>query len=502
MSDTYSMEKPLTGSNRFWTGIFGRRPLSIRKEFLWFLGPNFASLETHEKTFPGYDLASIHRALSSFADELCFGHRELGACQADSIHGLFALLEQPWFRNSIPQPLTFQRVPIDVEEETSLANNLLSFAIMKPEAGRFPNRRRKSASVIEPQQTTTDDAAAPERIAILLAMSSAGGEYWDNLDGRNAMPQAVIKISIACRSKSVADRFFDEIEDRRKRLSIYRGKVIDPVVSGGGIHSIGFRPIQRVNEDHLILPEDVKTLIKSSILGFYKHREKLEELGIEMKRGILFHSPPGTGKTSISLYLAGLLPNFTICFVSGERLLYPREICRMARYLQPSMVVFEDIDLVAQDRNATGLATVLGELMNQIDGCEVTDLVLFIMNTNSLERLEHAVRNRPGRVDQIIAIPLPDESHRERLIRYFATPLFLDVPDMKTLLRATDGATPAMLKEIVKRAAVNALGEQDKREKSEKLHVTEADLLLATEQVRALRDPEPIPGMLGFREPR
>ena len=51
----------------------------------------------------------------------------------------------------------------------------------------------------------------------------------------------------------------------------------------------------------------------------------------------------------------------------------------MARYLQPSMVVFEDIDLIAQERDANGLATVLGELMNQIDDCDPTDQVLFVI---------------------------------------------------------------------------------------------------------------------------
>src|SRR5262249_38598199 len=155
-------------------------------------------------------------------------------------------------------------------------------------------------------------------------------------------------------------------------------------------------------------------LLRHAVVGFYAHKTVLEELGIDLKRGILLHGPPGTGKTSISLFLAGRLPSFTVCFVSGEQLLYPREICRMARYLQPAMVVFEDIDLIAQSRDANGLATVLGELMNQIDGCEPADQVLFVMNTNSLERLEGAVRNRPGRVDQIIEIGLPDREARRR----------------------------------------------------------------------------------------
>src|SRR5205085_1204568 len=226
----------------------------------------------------------------------------------------------------------------------------------------------------------------------------------------------------------------------------------------GGIRSIGFRAIKHVDESSLILPAEVKQLIRSAIVGFYDHADALRAMGVEMKRGVLFHSLPGTGKTSVSLYLAGLLPKFTVCFVSGQRLLYPREICRMARYLQPAMVVFEDIDLIAEQRDSNGLATVLGELMNQIDGCEPDEQVLFVMNTNSLERLEAAVRNRPGRVDQLIQIPLPDAAARRQLLNHFARGVKLPADgELEPVLAATDGTTPATLKEIVKRATVAAV---------------------------------------------
>lgn len=478
MGEPLLPDPPRSWWSRVKQSLFGIEPapLSIHQMFAWYLGPNYdRNVETHEKSFPGYDLPSLHRAVESFFEESCLDHREVGACQGITMRILFDLLKQPWYANARPMAATYHRTPVDVAAEHSFPTNTLSLAVMETDA-------------------------KPERIAVLIAMSSSEPEYYDNIDGRHAIPQQQVMLSVACRDRDVADNFFAEIEERRKRLSIYRGKVIDPVLTPGGVRSIGFRPIPRVTEENLLLPEKVKELIHSSIIRFYRHRDKLEALGIEMKRGILFHSPPGTGKTSISLYLAGLLPNFTICFVSGERLLYPREVCRLARYLQPSMVVFEDIDLVAEERNATGLATVLGELMNQIDGCEVTDQVLFIMNTNSLERLEHAVRNRPGRVDQIIAVPLPDEDHREQLIRHFGKPVELQISDMQPLLDATDGATPAMLKEIVKRAAVAALDHAT--DEKETLTVTEADLLLATEQVRALRDPERdvTQTRFGFRE--
>jgi hypothetical protein len=392
-------------------------------------------------------------------------------------------------------------VPIDVDEEASFPTNILHFAVMRPEAGATLIKRKAPPRGAAPSSNSHPETPEPEKFAVLLSVMMFGPDAWNGLGVRVAMSEQAVGLSIACRSREVADRFFAEIEDRRKKLSVYRGKVIDPEVNQRGIHTLGFRAIHKVREEDLVLTERVKTLIHSSILGFYAHRDVLEGLGIEMKRGILFHSPPGTGKTSISLYLAALLPNFTVCFVSGERLLYPREVCRMARYLQPSMIVFEDIDLVAEQRNATGLATVLGELMNQIDGCEPTDQVLFIMNTNSLERLEHAVKNRPGRVDQIIQIPLPDRDQRLQLIHHFARNVRLaSVDEMQRVLEATSGTTPAMLKEIVKRAVVQAVERNGGQQTDGSLELSDDDLLTASEQVRELRDPEAIPGALGFRE--
>jgi ATP-dependent 26S proteasome regulatory subunit len=158
----------------------------------------------------------------------------------------------------------------------------------------------------------------------------------------------------------------------------------------------------------------------------------------------------------------------------------------MARYLQPAMLVFEDIDLIAQERDHNGLATILGELMNQIDECEPDEQVLFIMNTNSLERLENAVRNRPGRVDQIVDVPLPDPAARARLLRLFAKSFAPDEAALTKVATATEGATPATLKEVVKRAAVMSLRRRHPDGASTTtptIQITAEDLLLAYEQV-------------------
>jgi hypothetical protein len=454
---------------------FGKNK-SFQERFRRFFGRHYDQLQTHDKKFPGYDLASLHRAIESYQKECCATVMEIGGCIQPTLRDLFDILKSNKANLSRPHTARHLRIPVDLGEEASFASNMMWFATI----------------------TSGVDAATENcKIAMLLSTTTVGIEHADDFEGSRSTQQ-LLMLSIACSSRAIADRFFSEIDRRRRELSIYRGKVIDPDVSAGGIHSIGFRSIKRVDADSLVLPEEVTQLIRSAIVGFYDHVQTLRAVGVEMKRGVLFHSPPGTGKTSISLYLAGLLPNFTVCFVSGQRLLYPREICRMARYLQPAMIVFEDIDLVAEERDSNGLATVLGELMNQIDGCEPDEQVLFVMNTNSLERLESAVRNRPGRVDQIIAIPLPDVDARRRLIRQFAAAVKLSPEsDLQKVLRATDGLTPATLKEVVKRATVSAIERTGGNGQTD-IELTQQDLLLATAQVQAMRQPGPASSKMGF----
>jgi AAA+ superfamily predicted ATPase len=430
------------------------------------LGKDYQKLEVHEKTFPNFDVASVRRALDSFLED-CARVEEVGATPETHLRNLFSLVQMsPQLK---PVAHSFERVPIDVGEEASFAMNTLWIAM-------------------------TEEG---DRIAILMAIGVMHGGYYD-FDATHAPPMQ-ITVTIACRSRAIADHFYEVIERRRRELSIYRGKIIDPVVDGGGIRSIRFRAIKDVADESLVLSGQVRELVDTSIIRFYENSEILDALGIEKKRGILLHGLPGTGKTSLCASLAKRLERFTICFVSGEQLLYPRELCRMARYLQPTMIVFEDIDLIAEQRDTNGLATILGELMNQIDGCEVHEEVLFVMNTNSLNRLESAVKNRPGRVDQIIELPLPDADQRRRLIEMFAAKVKLEVADWDKVESATRGATPAMVKEIVKRAIVCAIGDRPPVNGA-RVVIDQGGLLLAAEQVRLLRDKGQLgkAGAIGF----
>lgn len=459
---------------------FRERRKSLHRQLRRFLGKDYAQLQTHEKYFPSYDLPSLVLALEAFRHERCEVVRLLGGSFFPAIGDVYTMLRAPGGLSHKLQPQTFERMPVGPDEEASFPTSLLFLCQLRPEP-------------------TESVAPPPARLAVMLGRRAMHSPSLGDL-GEHMQPLSQTLLSVACSDKQTADGFFGAIEERRARLCVFRGKTIDPVITSAGIEKIGFQKLKEVGDDTLVLPQAVEAQIEQSITGFYRHTHRLRRLGVEMKRCVLLHGPPGTGKTSIGLYLARRLPNFTVCFVSGRQLLFPRDVCRMARYLQPALVVFEDIDLVAEHRDANSLSTVLGELMNQFDGCEPDEQVLFLMNTNSLERLENALRNRPGRVDQIIALPLPDSALRRRLIERFSRGVLLEITDWTAVLDATRGATPATLKEVVKRAVVLSLN--DTGHVSDEVRIRTRDLLMATAQVFTDRNAPESRSQIGFgRDP-
>ena len=91
----------------------------------------------------------------------------------------------------------------------------------------------------------------------------------------------------------------------------------------------------------------------------------------------------------------------------------------LARLLQPSMVVIEDVDLIARDRTTMGSPceeAMLNKLLNEMDGLRPDADILFVLTTNRPGALEAALASRPGRVDQAIEFPLPDEEGRTKLV--------------------------------------------------------------------------------------
>lgn len=254
-------------------------------------------------------------------------------------------------------------------------------------------------------------------------------------------------------------RIFDALETKLSRNSCYRGRVLSLEASyewSGRAARIRVHELEPVPRDAVILPEATLEAVERNVLRFAEQRSALRALGLSGQKGLLFHGAPGTGKTHCIRYLAGRLPDHTTLLVTAEGMGALPEYMALARLLQPALVVIEDADLIARERTERDSAcdeVMLNRLLNELDGLRERADIFFILTTNRPDTLEPALASRPGRIDQAIEFPLPDTSLRRRLIGLYAGHLAVPAGVADDLAARTDRATPAFIKELLRRIA-------------------------------------------------
>jgi ATP-dependent 26S proteasome regulatory subunit len=136
-------------------------------------------------------------------------------------------------------------------------------------------------------------------------------------------------------------------------------------------------------------------------------------------------------------------------------------VSQMARQLAPSMVVLEDVDLIAEERGqpSTRTGPLLFELLNEMDGLGDDCDIIFVLTTNRPDILEPALAARPGRIDLAVELPLPGPEGRRRLLELYARGLDATGVDWEPFVERTEGVTPAYIKELLRKAALHAAEE-------------------------------------------
>ncbi len=231
--------------------------------------------------------------------------------------------------------------------------------------------------------------------------------------------------------------------------------------AGGAIrvHRLG-----EVAAESLVLPAMTRQLIERNVLTFAEQRPRLRALGQSTKKGILLYGPPGNGKTHTIRYLASHLRGHTTLIITAEQAGLLSEYFTLARLLQPSMLVIEDVDLVARNReqmNSPCEEVLLNRILNEMDGLAEDADLFFVLTTNRPEQIEPALAARPGRIDQAIEIPLPDADGREKLVRLYAAGLALSGDLIAEAVKRTVGVSAAFIKELMRRTAQAVISRGD-----------------------------------------
>lgn len=290
-------------------------------------------------------------------------------------------------------------------------------------------------------------------------------------------------LEVMASTREAAEHVVEAVTSLMRDRNVYRGRVLELGTRhfhGDESAPLTVHSLPRIARDRIVLPDGVLERIERHAFAIADHAARLKASGRHLRRGLLLYGPPGTGKTLTAMYLAGRMPDRTTVMLTGRALEAVRPSIDLATALQPSMVVLEDVDLVAMDRSFEPTNAVLFELLNGMDGLDDDHDVLFVLSTNRPDLLEPALASRPGRVDEAVELPLPDAEGRRRLIGLYGEGLGLELADDDPLIGSLEGVSPAFVRELLRRAALSAAQERPDGE----LVVTAEHLRTAAAELR------------------
>jgi len=175
--------------------------------------------------------------------------------------------------------------------------------------------------------------------------------------------------------------------------------------------------------------EETKKDLQEMILYPIEHPDKFAKFGMSPSKGVLFYGPPGCGKTLLAKAVANECSSNFVS-VKGPELLTMwfgesegnvREVFDKARNAAPCVLFFDELDSIGMARGGGGGGgsgigdTVLNQMLTEMDGAGVKKDLFFIGATNRPDMLDEALI-RPGRLDQLIYIPLPDVPARKGIL--------------------------------------------------------------------------------------
>jgi transitional endoplasmic reticulum ATPase len=213
--------------------------------------------------------------------------------------------------------------------------------------------------------------------------------------------------------------------------------------------------------------DDVKERLREAVEWPLSYGPLFDAAATDPPAGVLLYGPPGTGKTLLARAIAG---ESGVNFISvagpeildryvGESEAAIRDLFERARQTAPTVVFLDEIDAIASARGDTHEVTerVVSQLLTELDAVAAHPSVVVLAATNRKDALDPALL-RPGRLEQHIEVPTPDEAARHEILAVHTAdrPLAADI-DLDALAAEADGYSGAELESVLRTAAMRAI---------------------------------------------
>lgn len=229
--------------------------------------------------------------------------------------------------------------------------------------------------------------------------------------------------------------------------------------------------------------EELKETLREAVEWPLTNSEDFKRIGIQPSKGILLFGPPGTGKTMLSKAVA-TESKANFISVKGSEILSKwfgeserkiAEIFKKGKQASPCIIFFDEIDAIAPMRGSAAgeprvVERMVNTLLSEMDGLEELRGVVVIGATNRPDLIDAALL-RPGRFDEVVLVPPPDEKARLEILKVHTKNMALgDNVNLVDLSKKTEGYSGADIEALCRKAGVIALHENIKIEKVSKKH--------------------------------
>ena len=243
---------------------------------------------------------------------------------------------------------------------------------------------------------------------------------------------------------------------KQQTLSAHEAQIAQNVVKSESISD---------RMDHIGGLKLVKEEIRSQVLLPLKHPKIFfgSVKSLHPPRGILFHGPPGTGKTMLARAIAAEagVPFLSLTLANlenkyfGESSKLLNATFSLGRKLQPCVLFFDEIDGMIRTRNDNDQSCVYGfktEFLTHMDGIttKTNDSLVVIGCTNCADKLDPAIRRR---LPKQYHIQLPTRRELADILELNLKDSSLDRSELESLVaRMKDGCSGSDIADVVRTA--------------------------------------------------